>query len=118
MSLVGDHRLQKVSGLNKDEVDSIMNFLQGAVYCWCKNRPSEWFALSDLMGGENYYWQGTPLIRLYEKHVENGSDNPVNQAGINAGWLLKSVLAHDFRKFETSKEYRKRIYKWCGEERI
>ncbi|PSV09221.1 hypothetical protein [Photobacterium leiognathi] len=116
MSLVGEHRLQDVSGLSRDELGLIKSFLQGAVYCWCKNRPSEWFSLSDLMGGENYYWQGTPLIRLYEKHVKNESDNPVNQAGIDAGWLLKSVIANDPRQFETTKEYRKRIYKWCGEE--
>lgn len=118
MSLIGEHQLREVTGISKLQIEAIKNFLQGAIYCWCKNRdPEDWFSLGELMGGENFYWQGTPLICLYTKHEENGSENPVNQAGIDAGWLLKTVIANDSRLFETQKEYRKRMYRWCGEER-
>jgi hypothetical protein len=48
--------------------------MQGAVYCWVKNRMDERFAVHDLMGGENALWHGTPLIVLYQKHVDNGKD--------------------------------------------
>lgn len=83
-----------------------------------KKNLDDWFSLSALMGGDNFYWQGTPLMCLYTKHEENGSGNPVNRAGIDAGWLLKSVIVNDSRHFETKKEFSKRIYRWCGEECI
>ncbi|ENM8676647.1 hypothetical protein AB8302_004681 [Vibrio parahaemolyticus] len=118
MSLVGEHQLREVTGISDSQTEAIKSFLQGAVYCWCKNRSQEdWFSLSELMGGENFYWEGTPLMSLYLKHEKNESENPVNQAGIDAGWLLKSVIASDLRYFETKKEFRKRMYRWCGEER-
>jgi len=116
MSLIGEHSLREVKGIASCKIIAIKHFLQGAIYCWCKNQGvNEWFSLSELMGGENYYWQGTPLMPLYTKHKDNGSENPVNQAGIDAGWLLKSVVFNDLRVFETKKEFRKRIYRWCGE---
>lgn len=116
MSLVGEHQLRKVTGISQSQIEAINNFLQGAIYCWCKNKTlDDWFSLSALMGGDNFYWQGTPLICLYTKHEENSSENPVNQAGIDAGWLLKSVIVNDSRHFETKIEFRKRMYRWCGE---
>ena len=50
-------------------------FLQGAVYCWCKNRKDDWFAARDLLGGNNYYWQGTPLIPLYDYYLNGNEEN-------------------------------------------
>ncbi len=65
--LIGENLdIREVKEITTDDKKSIMNFLQGAVYCWCKNRKDEWFSLRDLMGGDNYDWQGTPLIVLYE----------------------------------------------------
>ena len=46
-------------------------FLQGAVYCWCKNRKDEWFAARDLLGGDNYYWQSSPLMPLYDYYLND-----------------------------------------------
>ena len=109
----GNSELRAVSGISSDEERDIINFLQGAVYCWCKNRKDEWFSLRDLMGGENYYWNDTPMIKLWEKHHNLGKDDPVIEAGKDGGWILKKVIANDKRKFETKKEEDMiRKYKW------
>ena len=82
MALTSDARLKNVTRLLPADRDRILDFLQGGVYCWCKNRPTEWFSLRDLMGGENFFWQGTPLIALWIKH--NGrSRDPVKGAGVD-----------------------------------
>src|SRR5207245_9960491 len=112
VALTSDADLREVSGLTDDEKDRIADFLQGAVYCWCKNRPDEWFSLRDLMGGENYYWEGTPLIRVYEKHRDAGAHNPVKEAGKDGGWLLKKVLVNDPRTFDTREAPFIREYRW------
>ncbi len=110
MSLEGLHQIKEATGICKCETAAIKHFLQGAIYCWCKNiNQNEWFSLSELMGGKNFYWEGTPLMCLYTKHEKKGSENPVNQAGIDAGWLLKAVVNNDSRKFETKKEYQKDV---------
>jgi len=108
----GNSELREVLGLSSDEERDIINFLQGAVYCWCKNRKDEWFSLRDLMGGENYYWNDTPMIKLWEKHHNLGKDDPVIEAGKDGGWILKKVIANDKRKFETKEEDMIRKYKW------
>lgn len=74
--------------------------------CWCKNRSDEWFSIRDLMGGDNFYWEGTPLICLWEKNKD------VVAAGKDAGWLLKKVISDDKRTFETKKEELVRKYRW------
>ena len=108
----GNSELRAVSSSSSDDARDIINFLQGAVYCWCKNRKDEWFSLRDLMGGENYYWNDTPMIKLWEKHHNLGKDDPVIEAGKDGGWILKKVIANDKRKFETKEEDMIRKYKW------
>jgi len=115
MSLTEESQLRSVLGISDEEQQRIIDFLQGAVYCWCKNRKNEWFSLRDLMGGDNYYWQGTPLLPLYTKHEGVNSD-PVKEAGKDGGWLLKSVINSDKRVFETKKEALIRQYRWAGGE--
>ena len=112
MIIIGNKELRSVSGLSNNEERDIINFLQGAVYCWCKNRKDEWFSLRDLMGGDNYYWEGTPMYKLYEKHNDLGKDEPVAEAGKDGGWLLKKVINNDQRQFETKKEELIRKYRW------
>ena len=102
--------VRSVSGLSKEEKSAIYSFLQGAVYCWCNNNPNKWFSMRDFMGGTNFYWQGTPLYRLFEK------TDDVKAAGKAAGWLLKKVIERDKRHFETKKEELIRKYKWVGDE--
>jgi len=55
--------------------------------------------------------QGTPLFPIYTKH-EADQDDPVKEAGKDAGWLLKSLLSSDKREFETKKENLIRNYRW------
>jgi hypothetical protein len=107
--------LREVSGITDVEKQRISDFLQGAVYCWCKNRKAEWFSMRDLMGGDNYYWQDTPLFFLYQKHSEKArkeKELAVKDAGKDAGWILKKVISIDNRTFETKKEELIRKYRW------
>lgn len=113
MSLIEGGLIKDVHIINEVEKQRVMDFLQGAVYCWCKNRKGEWFSVRDLMGGDNYFWEGTPLNRLYEKFAENGSQNPVADAGKSCGMLLKTVIAADRREFFTKdNEDLIRKYQW------
>lgn len=107
--LLQKSELREVYGITNEQRQRIMDFLQGAVYCWCKNRKDEWFAARDLLGGDNYYWQETPMYALYEKSED------VELAAKDAGWLLKMVINSDKRTFETQKDY-VRQYRWNGEE--
>jgi len=106
--------LRSVTGITEVEKQRIQDFLHGSVYCWCINRENEWFSLRDLMGGGNSYWKGTPMLSLYLKH-EGKSNEPTIAAGKDAGWLLKSVIMSDKRKFETKKEDFIRKYKWIDD---
>ncbi|MDR0734011.1 MAG: hypothetical protein LBF08_08165 [Dysgonamonadaceae bacterium] len=108
--LVQESEIREVYGITEEQKQRIMDFLRGAVYCWCKNRKDEWFAARDLLGGDNFYWQGTPMLALYEKSED------VEQAGKDAGWLLKRVINNDKRRFETTKKDFVRQYRWTGEE--
>jgi len=102
----------KITGEKKNE---IKNFIQGSVYCWCKNCQENdeprWFKASDLFGGDNYYWNGTPLIELFNWHDKNNAKDPVNMAGRDVGELLRDVILEDDRKFKTRSGYR-REYLW------
>lgn len=113
MALTNDSSIRDVSGITKEEKQRIRDFLQGAVYCWCKNRPDEWFSMRDLMGGENFHWEGTPLFVLYQKHDNNGKDSEtaIKDAGKDSGWLLKSVIRQDARQFDDIKEELIRKYR-------
>ena len=88
-----------------DKKKKIKEFLQGAVWCWCKNKENKWFALRDLVGDSNADWNGTPLQYLYDKHRDTKSPGKASgQAAKDAGWLLKAVLARDgkyARDFDT-----------------
>ena len=103
MTLVPTSEIRNVTGISDQENQRIRDFLQGAVYCWCKNRNNEWFALRDLMGGPNFDWSATPMIVLYEKHINCGKpqDQAITDAAKDGGWLLKRVINDDERAFET-----------------
>ncbi|MDD4848407.1 MAG: hypothetical protein PHR53_06575 [Bacteroidales bacterium] len=107
--LIENSKIRDVHGITDEHKQKILDFLQGAVYCWCKNKKDEWFAARDLLGGDNYDWEGTPMFFLYEKSKD------VEQAGKDAGWLLKQVIDNDKRNFETKKEGLVRQYRWNGE---
>ncbi|MCE1197655.1 MAG: hypothetical protein LWW85_01695 [Marinilabiliales bacterium] len=108
--LVEESEIRKVHGITNEQIQRILTFLQGAVYCWCKNRRGEWFAARDLLGGDNFYWEGTPMFALYEKSKD------IEQAGRDAGWLLKRMLHDDKRTYESSTDGRVKQYRWNGQE--
>ncbi|GAB1473161.1 hypothetical protein MASR2M69_06020 [Bacteroidota bacterium] len=49
--LTVDSEIRDVYGITNEQRQRILDFLQGAVYSWCKNRKDEWFAARDLLGG-------------------------------------------------------------------
>lgn len=117
MALLKKSQIHSVYGITPKQKELIRAYLQGAVYCWCKNRKDEWFAARDLVGGENFYWEGTPLYCLYEKHSKKGKtpDEAIADAGIDLGWLLKRQLADDKRSFKSRQGYTAE-YCWVGNE--
>lgn len=119
MSLIEKSTIIEVDGISVAKKRRICDFLQGAVYCWCKNRKDEWFAARDLLGGDNFYWEGTPLLALYKKHVKLGTPDPVGAAAKDAGWMLKFVIEQDKRRFHTKKvttpKFPIRMYQWDGD---
>ena len=42
-----------VNGFTDVQLELMKAYLQGAVYCWCKNRKNQWFAARNLIGGDN-----------------------------------------------------------------
>lgn len=119
MSFVNSNNLpvpRAVHGISEVQKQCIMHFLQGSVYCWCKNRKDEPFAARDLLGGDNYYWQDTPMMALCE-YYRNGNDAnneyAIEEAGKAAGRLLYQLLYDDKRELQTWVEYT-RMYCWIG----
>lgn len=107
-----------VHGISPNQLREMCIFLQGSVYCWCKNRPDEPFAARDLLGGDNYYWQRTPMEALYTYYLngdESRHEYAEEEAGKAAGRLLYQLLYNDKREFETWVEYT-RMYRWTGDE--
>ena len=118
MSLLPPSELRTVHGITEEQAQAITTFMQGAVYCWVKNRKDEPFAVRDLMGGENFLWEGTPLQVLYDKHVHGGKnhDAAVEAAGKDLGWLTKSMLHADKRTFRADHAGLVASYQWVGSE--
>jgi hypothetical protein len=116
MTLIPKSEIRNVNDITDNEYQRIYDYLQGAVYCWCKNRKGEWFSARELFGGENFDWNGTPLIKLFEKHIKKGKneDDSIKDAGKDVGWILKKVIDDDSRDFETKKEELIRKYLWLG----
>lgn len=108
-----DISVREVHGLSEEELQKIKAFLQGAVYCWCAIRKSDWFCARDLIGGVNQNWKGYPLEVLYRRYIKDrrDHDHAFDQAAKDAGNILKRVLSEDHRMFETKKEYT-RSYRW------
>lgn len=113
MAFVTEQEVRAVIGISDNDLQRCLLFLQGAVYCWCKNRRDEWFALRDLVGGENTDWSDVPLDAVYQKHIANlAPERAFTEAAKDAGWILKRMIADDARRFETRKDGDVRQYKW------
>lgn len=118
MALIPESEVRDVYGITMDQKSSIKAFLQGAVYSWVKNRMGEQFAARDLVGGENFEWEGTPLFALYQKHIDAGKINEeaIEAAAKDLGWLMKAVLSEDKRHFEVGRSGQTAGYRWAGNE--
>jgi len=118
MVLEQSSEIREVTGLDQMEIDLIKSFLQGAVYCWIKNRKNEKFAARDLVGGENSNWEGTPLQKLYDKHISAGKDesSAIENAAKDLGWILKAVINTDRRTFKNTHEELVNKYIWTSGE--
>ncbi len=118
MALDPASELRDVTGITDAEKAAITTFMQGAIYTWVKNRKDEPFAVRDLVGGENFDWDGTPLFVLYEKHIRQGKSNSeaIAAAAKDLGWLTKTALAQDKRTFIPSKAGLVSHYRWVGGE--
>jgi len=94
---VTEHRGGSVRGVSDAEIQRMCDFLYGAVRARCKDFEDAQFAARDLLGGANYFWEGTPMAVLFEKYVEEGCshEDAVKRAGQSAGKLLKRVLIDD-----------------------
>ena len=115
MALIPPSEPRDVTIISDEAKEKIKDFLQGAVYCWCKNRNNEWFSLSALVGGENKNWYGTPLQAIYDKHLENHPpEKAYEQAAQDAGRLLKSVLNKDSRSFDMKEDSWTNEYRWAS----
>ena len=119
--IIGDNNYREVWCAEEPEKQRMRDYLLGAVQAWCRDRHGEWFAARDLLGGANFYWQGTPLMPLYEYYLANSDEDDEyarRQAGRAAGTLLKRVLIEDSKRtYETRQGYT-REYRWVGEERL
>lgn len=114
MLINGHSQRNIVADLSANQRQRIKDFIQGAVYCYCKNNPNQYFAAKDLFGGENYNWEGTALIDLYNWHEQKDSSDPVGMAGKDIGWLLLDVIIEDKREFEL-RENHTHEYRWTGD---
>lgn len=114
--IIDDNYYKNVLGLDESVLQRMRDYLLGAVQVWCRDRHGEWFAARDLLGGANFYWQGTPLYPLFTYYQQFGDDEYAKtQAGRAAGWLLKRVLIEDEKRtYETRQGYT-REYRWVGE---
>jgi len=102
MTLIPESELREPSGMNVTDRELIRAFMQGAIYCWVKNRPEEPFAVRDLVGGMNTNWSQTPLQVLYDRHIDSGKteDDAFDAAAKDIGWIVKTLLSEDRRTFE------------------
>jgi len=118
MTLIPESEIRDVHGISEEQKRLIKAYLQGAVYSWIKNRMGEQFAARDLVGGENYEWGGTPLYPLFQKHIDSGkgTDEAVEAAGKDVGWLMKAVLSEDKRRYEVGRSGLTAGYRWVGNE--
>ncbi len=119
--IIGEDTYMHVHGFDDREIQRMRDYLLGAVQVWCRDRHGEWFAARDLLGGANYFWQGTPLMRLYDYYMvqSDGDDEySVRQAGRAAGHLLKRVLVEDTKRTYETRQGFTREYRWVGEEML
>ena len=114
MTLQPESELREIAGVTTEQKGAIEHFMQDAIYCWIKNQKGKSFAVRDLMGGDNFNWNGTPLQVLYDyqESLGKGHEAAVDAAGIALGWIVKGLLHKDQRVFKSIAGERVAHYKW------
>jgi hypothetical protein len=115
MVLIPFSQLRTVSDISEQQLHDIEMFMRGAVYCWIKNHPDRWFAVHDLVGGLINDWEGTPLLMLRDLHDAQDPPNEAaahDEAGRALGWIVKTMLHREARRFETRRGDIAREYRW------
>ena len=109
--------------LNNDERQLVLAYLQGMVNLWCAVCGDKPFSARDFIGGELYYWNGTPLMlawhgrynRYKKEHPNETHENLTEwthqQSAIDIGHLLKRVLIENERHFIQLKGFGN-AYQW------
>ena len=117
MTLNPESELREPSGLENTDRELIKAFMQGAIYCWVKNRPEEPFAVRDLVGGLNTNWSQTPLQVLYDRHIDAGKNDEeaFNSAAKDIGWIVKTLLSEDRRVFQVDNSGFVNTYRMIGD---
>lgn len=109
-------RLRTVTGLSAGDLARANAYIQGVVNGWHIDRdPDLWFSGSDLFGGSQANWTGTPLETLYRKQIANGLSHrdAVKAAGKELGHLLKAALSVDSRLYDRDRQTRKGRLVWA-----
>ncbi|MGL4986241.1 MAG: hypothetical protein ACRC5H_03780 [Treponemataceae bacterium] len=92
---------QVTAQLSRAQISAIEAHILNLVNTWCINNGSKKFTIRDFAGGQNYNWNGTPLIDLYNWHRNNNSTDPEYDAGMDAGRILKRILCKNTKAFNT-----------------
>ncbi|MDR0516266.1 MAG: hypothetical protein LBH25_04405 [Fibromonadaceae bacterium] len=102
-----------VSGITDTQKNAMLEFFKGAINSHCSKNSDEWFSARTFLGGIQNDWRGNVLQELYNKWKKKPHKEAMKQAGIDAGKLLKKVIAEDTkRKFKSRIANRIKEYKW------
>lgn len=119
-------RYHNVTQLDEHQRALILAYLQGMVNMWITINGTKIFAVRDFVGGQNYYWGGTPLISIWndcqataKQKYPNADQEEIDkiahaQSAIAAGHFLKRVLIESKHNFTENKGVVKN-YAWQGE---
>ena len=88
--------------LTDNQVKEIKEFLKRLLYVFLNNNTDDWFTVSDLVGGFNEDWNGTPLQYIYNAYKVKDPNTAYERAAIDVGWLYLEILETDnIHKFES-----------------
>lgn len=112
------HRAGSIRGVPDADIQRMLDFLQGAVRARCADCEGLQFAARNLLGGANYFWEGTPMEVLFTKYIAEGysTEAAIEEAGKSAGHLLKRVLIEDNnRTYRLGDAGMANGYTWLGD---
>jgi hypothetical protein len=93
-NVLGSDDLWPIEGIAQGEQEKMEAYVKDSVLTYISEYPNNPISVKTLFGGENWNWGETPLQSLYDKYKNAGNTDKdaFNNAGKNAGTLLKNVL--------------------------